>query len=44
MSITDYVAAGLVRLPMWSEEGLPIKEILSAALESIRFISQHKAK
>jgi dTDP-4-amino-4,6-dideoxygalactose transaminase len=44
MAITDYVAAGLVRLPMWSEEGLPVKEILSAAFESIRFISQHKAK
>ncbi len=44
MAITDYVAAGLVRLPMWSEEGLPVKEILSAAFESIRFISEHKAK
>lgn len=44
MAVTDSVAAGLVRLPMWSEEGLPVNEILSAALESIRFISQHKAK
>lgn len=44
MSVTDYVSAGLVRLPMWSAEGLPVNEILGAALESIRFISQHKAK
>jgi dTDP-4-amino-4,6-dideoxygalactose transaminase len=44
MAVTDSVAAGLVRLPMWSAEGLPVKEILSAALESVRSISQHKAK
>jgi dTDP-4-amino-4,6-dideoxygalactose transaminase len=44
MSITDHVAAGLVRLPMWSEEGLPVKKIISAALESIRSISQQKAQ
>jgi dTDP-4-amino-4,6-dideoxygalactose transaminase len=44
MEVTDYVAAGLVRLPMWSAEGLPVNEILGAALESIRCISQHRAK
>jgi dTDP-4-amino-4,6-dideoxygalactose transaminase len=44
MEVTDYVAAGLVRLPMWSEEGLPVNEVLSAALASIRSISQHKAR
>jgi dTDP-4-amino-4,6-dideoxygalactose transaminase len=44
MEVTDYVAAGLVRLPMWSEEGLPVNEVLSAALASIRLSSQHKAR
>lgn len=36
MKVTDYVAAGLVRLPMWSEYGLPISEIVDAAVETIR--------
>jgi dTDP-4-amino-4,6-dideoxygalactose transaminase len=42
MHVTDYVAAGLVRLPMWSEYGLPISEIVDAAVETIRFIGSRE--
>lgn len=42
MDITDYVAAGLVRLPMWSEYGLPISEIVDAALDIIRLMGSRE--
>lgn len=42
MDVTDYVAAGLVRLPMWSEYGLPISEIVDAAVETIRLIGSRE--
>lgn len=42
MKVTDYVAAGLVRLPMWSEYGLPISEIVDAAVETIRLQSSRE--
>ena len=43
MDVTDYVAAGLVRLPMWSEYGLPISEIVDAALDIIRLMGSREA-
>ena len=43
MKVTDYIAAGLVRLPMWSDDGLPVEEILSAAIKSIDLFSSPKA-
>jgi dTDP-4-amino-4,6-dideoxygalactose transaminase len=43
MDVTDYVAAGLVRLPMWSEDGLPISEIVDAALDAIRLMGSREA-
>lgn len=42
MQVTDYVAAGLVRLPMWSATGLPISEIADAAVETIRHIGSRE--
>lgn len=43
MDVTDYVAAGLVRLPMWSEYGLPISEIVDAALDVILLMGSREA-
>ena len=42
MQVTDYVAAGLVRLPMWSETGLPVPEIADGALETIRHLGSRE--
>jgi dTDP-4-amino-4,6-dideoxygalactose transaminase len=42
MQVTDYVAAGLVRLPMWSETSLPVPEIADAALEAIRLLGSRE--
>lgn len=43
MDVTDYVAAGLVRLPMWSEHGLPTSEIVDAALDTIQLMGSREA-
>ena len=39
MDNTNNVAAGLVRLPMWSELGMPTAEILAAVIDCLRSIS-----
>jgi dTDP-4-amino-4,6-dideoxygalactose transaminase len=41
MENTDWITNGLVRLPIWSEKGLPIDRILEAA---ISVIAQMKMK
>ncbi len=36
MEVTDSVASGLVRLPIWSEFGLPVDSLVDSILSSIR--------
>lgn len=43
MDITDHIAVGLVRLPMWSEIGLPVSDIVGAAVDSIRAMHELRA-
>jgi len=41
MDNTDWITNGLVRLPIWSEEGLPVDKILETAISVIGQMKRH---